>query len=121
MKILVIDDDMATLTTVKANIELFNYECKTTTNDKQAIEMIDDYDVLITDYQLGNINGRQIVKTFKAKKPNLEIIMISGYSIDNILKRDDEFNKLLFSFHTKPISYPNLARDLERIEEKLGL
>ncbi|MBN1968978.1 MAG: response regulator [Candidatus Delongbacteria bacterium] len=121
MKILILDDDMATLTAVKANLEQLEYECKTTTNDKLALTLLPEFDVLITDYQLGSVNGRQVVKNFKSIKPEIEIIMISGYSIDSILEKDSEFRELLFAFHPKPISYMNLSEDLEKIKRKLNL
>jgi DNA-binding NtrC family response regulator len=89
-KVLILDDEQDILNTLqryfnrKAKVEIVTY-----TNPIQAVEAIkhSDFDLLLTDIMMPEMNGVEVLKTVKEVKPNLPVIMMTAYStIDRILE-----------------------------------
>jgi len=113
LNVAVIDDDILTLRIFKDNLEHFNYPCKTFNNYVTALKEIKKYDVVILDYHLGRIKGKDIIKDIQKENENVFIIMISGYMIQNIITK--ELDESLYSFHTKPVDFDKLKLELDAI------
>ncbi|MDA3886126.1 MAG: response regulator [Candidatus Delongbacteria bacterium] len=113
LNVAVIDDDILTLRIFKDNLEHFGYPCKTFNNYVTALKEIKNYDVVILDYHLGRIKGKDIIKDIKSANENVFIIMISGYMIQNIINKD--LKETLYSFHTKPVDFDKLKLELDAI------
>jgi len=75
------------------------------------------FDVVILDYHLGRVNGKDLLKKIRQVKEDIIAIMISGYMIQNIVNRD--LKDQLYSFYTKPIDYNLLKKDLDAISLSL--
>jgi len=113
LNVAVIDDDILTLRIFKDNLEHFGFPCKTFNNHVTALKEIKKYDVVILDYNLGRIKGKDIIKDIKKERENIFIIMISGYMIQNIINK--ELKETLYSFHTKPVDFDKLKLELDAI------
>ncbi|MCK5761245.1 MAG: response regulator, partial [Candidatus Delongbacteria bacterium] len=85
LNVAVIDDDILTLRIFKDNLERFDFPCKTFNNHVTALKEIKNYDVVVLDYNLGRVKGKDIIKDIVKEKENIFIIMISGYMIQNII------------------------------------
>ncbi|MBN2789417.1 MAG: response regulator [Candidatus Delongbacteria bacterium] len=117
LNVAVIDDDILTLRIFKDNLEHFEYPCKTFNNYVTALKEISNYDVVILDYHLGRVKGKDIIKDIKKEKDDIFIIMISGYMIQNIITK--ELKESLYSFHTKPVDFEKLKLELDDITKLL--
>jgi len=113
LSIAVVDDDILTLRIFKDNLEHFGYTCKTFNNYVTALKEIKRYDLVILDYHLGRVKGKDIIKDIKKEKDDIFIIMISGYMIQNIITK--ELKESLYSFHTKPVNFDKLKLELDAI------
>lgn len=89
-KVLILDDEQDILNTL---IRYFNRKGKveiiTFTNPIQAVEAIksNNYDLLLTDIMMPEMNGVEVLKIVKDVKPELPVIMMTAYStIDRILE-----------------------------------
>ena len=79
--ILLVDDDVDVLASIKAILETEDYEVYTACNADQAKVIITENDVhiVIMDYILPEFTGDQIVKDLKQIDENLNIIFLSGF------------------------------------------
>lgn len=81
--VLVVDDD-ADLCEVAADaLADFGYDALPLTDGKAALEIVRSkrpIDLMLIDYQLGAMNGLEIVKKARALRPRLKILMMTGHA-----------------------------------------
>jgi DNA-binding NtrC family response regulator len=58
------------------------YSVTTTLKGREGIEMglTDDFDVVVIDLKMPDVDGMQVLEAIKEKRPDVEIIVITGYS-----------------------------------------
>jgi DNA-binding response OmpR family regulator len=82
IKILLIDDDRTLVTSLKRNLEMYEYEIVCAYDGKEAIERFyaDQPDCVIMDVCMPNFDGDQVTMTFKGidKGKKVPIIILSG-------------------------------------------
>lgn len=80
MKILLVDDDVGSLSAMKFAIEMMGYGCDTYLSPKEAVEnyVPERYDVVVIDYQMPELNGFEVLQKMRVKNPILRAIIISG-------------------------------------------
>ena len=104
-RILVVDDELALLTSIKALLEYYGYSVSAANNVYAALDILgdSDFDLIVCDYNMPKINGVDFYKIFRtnlfyngdyAKTP---VLFISGVvSANNIpLKFDIERARFL--------------------------
>ncbi len=81
MKILVVDDEQAICTSLKEILEEEGYTAFIAYTASEAQQLFNEgVDLVLLDIKLGNDeNGIDMLKKFKAQKPHIPIIMISGH------------------------------------------
>jgi len=79
--ILIIDDEVSILQTLKASLEDENYLVETLEDGKKAIDVIGKItpDVVLLDISMPGCNGMDLLPTIKQNYPEQKIIMISGF------------------------------------------
>lgn len=79
-KILLVDDDDAVLKATTRLLETKNYIITSYNDSKEAIlaAIGNDYDLIIVDYQMPNIDGSSFVDIYGSVKSNENIIIYSG-------------------------------------------
>lgn len=79
--ILLVDDDVDVLASIRAILETEDYEVYTACNADQAKVVItkNEVHIVIMDYILPEFTGDQIVKDLKRIDENLNIIFLSGF------------------------------------------
>ncbi|MCG2760111.1 MAG: response regulator [Candidatus Delongbacteria bacterium] len=113
LNIAVVDDDILALRLFKDNLEYLGYSCKIYNNPETALQEIHKFDVVLLDYHLGRVNGKDLLKKIKSIKEDIVAIMISGYMIQNIINRD--LKDQLYAFYTKPVDFELCKKDLDAI------
>lgn len=95
-RLLVVDDEVEVLDLIKDILESQGYEVHTLKDPllacKMDKEMIEGIDLLITDIMMPYMNGKELIRYFKALKPSMKVIAISAHDIWNIGKRDDNID-----------------------------
>ncbi len=81
MKILVVDDDQATLKFIREILKHDGFNVFTATNGRKAFEWLSqhpDVAVVITDIILPEQDGIEIIRKIKSEHPHIKIVAISG-------------------------------------------
>jgi len=84
-KILVIDDEKNLCTLLKSNLEnTGEYEVTTAYSGEEGLEKAreTEYDLVITDFKMPGLNGRQVLNALKDMKPNSPVVLCSVYHDD---------------------------------------
>jgi signal transduction histidine kinase/FixJ family two-component response regulator len=81
MKVLVIDDEADLRETMGRLLLKEGFEVVYAENGEKGKETFysQEFDIVIIDMLLGDMNGIDLVKRFKDNKPHVEIMMVSGY------------------------------------------
>src|SRR5438270_11291177 len=79
-KILCVDDEPNVVALKCAILQSAGHTVTTATSAKEAIKKLDQdvYDAVVTDWRLGDANGRAIVQAAKARA-TLPVVVVSGY------------------------------------------
>lgn len=102
MKILVADDE---LDIRQSLLEIFTedgYDVETVSSEKQALDIINnDIDMAILDIKLGSDNGIELLQKIKSIKPNIPVVMITGFGTVALAK--EAFKLGAHDFLEKPL------------------
>lgn len=107
-KALVIDDDIATLELMEYQLKAEKFEVKTASSGSKALELVnsDEFDIILTDLNLPDINGIEMVKKCKEIAPDTEIIMITGFGSTE--KAIEATKAGAFYYIEKPVEFEEL-------------
>ena len=87
--ILVVDDYFGDRETLKAVLEVKGYRVVTAETGAQALTRVKEkhFDVIFLDIRLPDIDGAQIFEQVKTIDPNVAVIMMTGYSEEELVRR----------------------------------
>ena len=82
LKILIVDDEAAYAETVQDALERVGYHCAVANSGKAGLRHIeaDDFDVILTDLRLGDLDGLEVLRRAKQEQPDAEVVVITGHS-----------------------------------------
>lgn len=109
MKILLIEDELKTVTFIKKGLEESSYDVDIATDGKTGLQMavFNPYELIITDIILPELNGKDLCKALRAAKVDTPILILSALSTtddvvtgldigaDDYLVKPFEFRELL--------------------------
>jgi DNA-binding NtrC family response regulator len=88
-KVLVIDDEQMMLDAIKTILEEMGHQVDcfsiSTEGEKSALES--DYDLVLTDIRMPEKNGAELTEAILKRKPNANILVITGHPNDPLTKR----------------------------------
>ncbi|MBF0317458.1 MAG: response regulator [Nitrospirae bacterium] len=81
MKVLIVDDDPHLRDLYKLELEDEKYEVFVASSGKEALEVFDkeDIDIVTLDILMPGMDGIEVLRRMKEKKPDLPIIMSTAY------------------------------------------
>jgi DNA-binding NtrC family response regulator len=90
-KILIVDDNPNMSSLLSEMLEVFDYESVRASDGSEALNELKDgkFSMVITDMRMPNMTGMELVQEVKSRYPKLPVVLISGYSV-NELESDDE-------------------------------
>jgi DNA-binding NtrC family response regulator len=79
---LVVDDDTASLSSLGEAMSKEGYQVTLTASGEEATRLAreQEFDVVITDLRMRNIDGLQVLRTFKALRPETVLIIMTGFA-----------------------------------------
>jgi DNA-binding NtrC family response regulator len=82
LKILVLDDEEIVVTRLKPALEKEGYLVEIFTDSRLAKEHIEknQFDIVVTDLKMANIDGMQLFHFVKEKWPETKVVLISGFA-----------------------------------------
>ena len=131
-KALVVDDDKVTLELLSFQLQSEGFEVITAERGMKGLENVreNDFDIILTDLNLPDISGIEMVKRSKEIAPQTEIIMITGFgSMEKAIEatkagafyyieKPVEFDELLVLI-TKAVERKQQAREIQELRGKL--
>ena len=120
-KILIVDDERMIRTGIEKTIPWRSLKIDTVytaASAGQAMEMIEKYqpDIMITDIQMAQMSGLELVKTIKEQAKDMRIIILTGY--DKFEYAREALQLQVHDFLLKPIDEEELTRSIgEQIQQ----
>ena len=80
-KVLIIEDDPLVLKGFETILKQDGYDIQTSDNGKKALELIEkeNFDIVLTDLNMDDISGIDVLKNVKKVSPDIPVIVITGY------------------------------------------
>jgi CheY-like chemotaxis protein/glycine cleavage system H lipoate-binding protein len=113
-KILVVDDEQIVLDSVCKHLRKENYELVCVLSAPEALREIEsgDFDVVITDLMMPEIDGLELMSLIKDKHPTMPVVMITGYATINTALQANQLGA--FDYIAKPFSRAELKSVIKR-------
>lgn len=119
-KVLLVDDEKEFLEIMSERMEARGMEVTTAQSADQALSLISkqSFDAIIMDFQMPEMDGMEALKAIKEKKPELQIILLTGYG--TIEKTVEAMKVGATDFLQKPADIEELAKKIKNAKaEKL--
>jgi len=117
--ILVIEDEEMVMDITRALLERLDYRVLVAKTGNEAINIVKtfdgDIDLAILDIVLPDMNGKSIYPRIMEARPNLKVLVCSGYSIDG--PAQEILNAGAQDFIQKPFSMAKLSEKLKEVLE----
>ena len=116
-KILIVDDDDDFRGLLSDVFKQAGYEVTAVNNATTALETFSEgeYDAVVTDHNMPEMTGEDLIKNIRQSEPNIPIILVSGYLNQDLIQNLKNVNTEIFH---KPLNVISLLR---KTEEKLSV
>jgi DNA-binding NtrC family response regulator len=104
-RILIVDDEESVLTILKHSLKKLGPDCEvlTANNGFAALDELQTqkFDLVVTDYNMEQINGLELIEAINHLQPTARVIMITAYGSDAL---EAEARRLrVYHYFTKPL------------------
>ncbi len=117
--ILVIEDEELVRQSYEDMLSFFGYKVESVPNGREGMSRITkkDYDIVVTDLNMPEMNGIDVLKYIKKKKPYIEVIVITGYAT---LENAIEAMKVgAYDYFAKPIDIEHVRIVLSKCVQQI--
>ena len=121
LKVLVVDDEPAVVTSLQKVLVREGLTVLTASNGRQALEVVRDeaVAVVITDFQMPEMSGLDLLRSLKAITPETEVILITAHG--TIEMAVNAMKQGAYDFVVKPFKRHDIVRGVRRALEKQRL
>lgn len=117
-KVLLVDDEVDFLETLSERMRVRDMDVTTSASPLDAIKKVQekDYDAIIMDLKMPQMDGLQLLKVLKEKNPDLQIILLTGHAT---VEKGIEAMKLgATDFLEKPVDLEVLTEKIHKAQAK---
>ena len=121
LRVLVVDDEPSVVTSLQKVLVREGWTVLTATNGRQALEVVreETVAVVITDFQMPEMSGLDLLRSLKAITPETEVILITAHG--TIEMAVDAMKQGAYDFVVKPFKRHDIVRGVRRALEKQRL
>jgi signal transduction histidine kinase/ActR/RegA family two-component response regulator len=116
-RILLVDDEEMLGSVWSKMLSNFGYQVTTETSSLRALELIrekpEHYDLLVTDQTMPELTGKELAKEVMRIRPNLPIILCSGYS--SRIREEEAEHLGIKGLLMKPLDLQELLQEVRRV------
>ena len=111
ISILIVDDEAIVRESIRDWLQEEGYQVEVAENGEEALPIVErrDFNVIIVDLRLPGMNGLEVLKLVKAKRPSIKSIIITAYPTDLSREQAQQLGPL--DYLVKPI----FPADLEKL------
>lgn len=120
-KILLVDDEREALSIVKGYLSQDGYGITVSESGQRALELMrrDEFDIVITDLNMPEVSGLELLKAVKKYWAETEVIIVTGYGTIETAIEALKFGG--YDYLQKPVKLERLKVLIDRILEKKRL
>lgn len=117
LNILIVDDDIEVVTTLKKGLERVGYKCKGVSSGGSALRTYkkEKFDVVLTDIQMPEMDGVELIKNLYQYNKNVIVIVITVLQDFEIIGK--KYLENVYAYFDKPINFFKLVEEIEKIED----
>ena len=121
IRILIVDDQVNTCKSLQAILKKSGYYSEYTLKAEEALRkaQAEHFDIVITDIRMPGMDGMQLLEELKKARPNLMVIMITGYA--TIKSAVEAIQKGAYDYLPKPFTPDEVRVIIERASERVRL
>ncbi len=118
-EILIVDDEPIVGERLKAFLEKDGYRVEAFTEPAAALQRLEakDFDIVISDIRMGEIDGIQVMEKVFKKSRRIKVIMITGYATLELAR--ESLTKGAFDFIAKPFKLKEIRKTIKKAVEAL--
>ncbi len=120
-KILVVDDDAASLSSLGEAMALEGYEVSLAASGEEALRLNEqtEFDVVLTDLRMQGIDGLQVVRTIKNSHPETVLIIMTGFaSMETVV---DAISAGAYDYISKPFRLDQMRLKVQQSMQQARL
>jgi DNA-binding NtrC family response regulator len=119
LRVLVLDDEPIVCKRLQPALEKLGFAVDTFTQSVEAMHQVQqsDYDIVITDLKMKEIDGMRFLEEVKKRRPQTEVIVITGFATMETAKQS--FQKGVFDFIAKPFKLSEIQDVVTRAAAKI--
>jgi len=117
-KVLLIDDEAEFLENLSERMRVRGMEVSTAQTSDSAVNAVEEeeYDAIVLDLQMPGMNGIEMLKAIKARRPDMQVILLTGQAT---LEAGIEAMKLgAMDFMEKPADIDSLTEKIKKAQAK---
>ena len=113
-RILLVDDDMASLEVLREVLTRAGYDTVSAENGYEALKIVQEasIDLALLDFNLPDTTGAELLQQVKLFQPNAPVIIMSANTSQGV--KFDVFEAGAYTFISKPIDLPQLLKFVSR-------
>src|SRR5689334_11990969 len=121
LRVLVIDDERFHAEAVAESLERVGYSCTVATSGTAGARKIEheDFDVILTDLRMGDMDGLAILRKARHDLPDAEVVVITGHG--DVKTAVEAIKQGAANYLTKPVDLAELRAIVDRAAERLRL
>ncbi|GAB4344271.1 MAG: hypothetical protein Kow0099_23570 [Candidatus Abyssubacteria bacterium] len=118
--ILLVDDDLEFRKAMKRTFERSGYDITVAADGQEALDLLDtqDFDLIITDLRMPNVNGIQLMEEIRKRKINVPVIFITAFG--EVESYMDLMNMGAFDYINKPVKGQDILTVARKALESYG-
>jgi two-component system response regulator HydG len=121
LRVLVIDDEKPHAEAVAESLERVGYECVVATSGSAGARKIEheDFDVVLTDLRMADLDGLAILRKAKQELPDAEVVVITGHA--EVRTAREALKEGAADYLEKPVDMSELRAIVDKSAEHLRL
>ena len=114
-KVLIIDDEPALRFAVGEALEAHGLEVISAESATAALSMLDDVDVVVSDYMMPDMDGMQLLEKVRMAQPALPVILVTAHGSERLAVR--ALKQGAYDYLSKPFENDELCFTVDRAAE----
>ena len=119
MRTLVVEDDTAVVEALRESFQDSGLDIDYATDGESALKKIPEVDLLVTDLRLPGMDGTELLKEARRRKPEIAVIIMTAYG--TIPSAVEAMRRGARAYLTKPFNPEELIFHIRTVEETLKL